>query len=115
MVVKLIEEVEQKFHKFFLNDICFDIEGKIIKRGKLINVNIKDFFLEFKLEVQKGGIKSFEVPYPYELLDYEDRIVFDYNLNKFVFNDIVRLAKVKRLKPKKNSKFYDVKMDLKKL
>ena len=42
-------------------------------------------------------------------------IVFDYNLNKFVFNDIVRLAKVKRLKPKKNSKFYDVKMVLKKL
>ena len=55
MVVKLIEEVEQKFHKFFLNEICFDIEGKIIKKGKLINVSIKDFFLEFKLEVQKGA------------------------------------------------------------
>ncbi len=115
MVVKLIEEVEGKFQKFFLNDVCFDIEGKIIKKGKLINVSIKDFFLEFKLEVQKGGIKSFEVPYPYELLDFDDYIVFDYNLNKFVFNDIVRLAKVKRLKPKKNSKFYDVKMVLKKL
>ena len=69
MVVKLIEEVEGKFQKFFLNDVCFDIEGKIIKKGKLINVSIKDFFLEFKLEVQKGFIKSFEVPYPYELMD----------------------------------------------
>ena len=34
---------------------------------------------------------------------------------KFVFNDIVRLAKVKRIKPKKNSKFYDVVMVMKKL
>ena len=47
MVVKLIEEVEKQFHKFFLNDITFDIDGKIIKKGKFINVSIKDFFLEF--------------------------------------------------------------------
>jgi len=111
MVVKLIEEVEKKFHTFFLNDISFDIDGKIIKKGKLI----KDFFLEFKLEVQKGGIKVFEVPYPFELLDNRNSVVFNYRLDKFVFNDIVRLAKVKRIKPKKNSKFYDVVMVMKKL
>tara|TARA_R100001163_G_scaffold728_12_gene1204 strand:+ start:12003 stop:12350 length:348 start_codon:yes stop_codon:yes gene_type:complete len=115
MVVKLIEEVEKKFHTFFLNDISFDIDGKIIKKGKLINVSIKDFFLEFKLEVQKGGIKVFEVPYPFELLDNRNSVVFNYRLDKFVFNDIVRLAKVKRIKPKKNSKFYDVVMVMKKL
>ncbi len=115
MVVKLIEEVEKKFHKFFLNDIIFDIEGKVIKKGKLINVSIKDFFLEFKLEVQKGGIKVFEIPYPFELKDSDSSVVFNYRLDKFVFNDIVRLAKVKRIKPKKNSKFYDVAMVMKKL
>tara|TARA_R100000963_G_scaffold3387_1_gene2468 strand:- start:601 stop:948 length:348 start_codon:yes stop_codon:yes gene_type:complete len=115
MVVKLIEEVEKQFHKFFLNDITFDIEGKIIKKGKFINVSIKDFFLEFKLEVQKGGIKVFEVPYPFELTDQTTSIVFNYRLDKFVFNDIVRLAKVKRIKPKKNSKFYDVVMIMKKV
>ena len=115
MVVKLIEEVEKQFHKFFLNDITFDIDGKIIKKGKFINVSIKDFFLEFKLEVQKGGIKVFEVPYPFELTDQTTSIVFNYRLDKFVFNDIVRLAKVKRIKPKKNSKFYDVVMIKKKV
>ena len=76
---------------------------------------IKDFFLEFKLEVQKGGIKVFEVPYPFELTDQTTSIVFNYRLDKFVFNDIVRLAKVKRIKPKKNSKFYDVVMIMKKV
>tara|TARA_R110000765_G_scaffold355577_1_gene445761 strand:+ start:621 stop:968 length:348 start_codon:yes stop_codon:yes gene_type:complete len=115
MVVKLIEEVEEKFQKFFLNDIAFVVNGKVIKKGKLLNANIKEFFIIFKLEVQKGGITTFEVPYPFELIDTKDSIKFDYKLEKFVFNDIVKLAKVRRLKPKKNSKFYDVVMSLNKL
>jgi hypothetical protein len=115
MVVKLIEEVEEKFQKFFLSDIAFVVNHKVIKKGKLLNANIKDFFIIFKLEVQKGGITSFEVPYPFELADEKNRIKFDYRLEKFVFNDIIKLAKVRRLKPKKNSKFYDVVMTMNRL
>ena len=115
MVVKLIEEVEEKFQKFFLNDINFVVNDKVIKKGKLLNANIKEFFIIFKLEVQKGGITSFEVPYPFELADEKNRIKFDYRLEKFVFNDIIKLAKVRRLKPKKNSKFYDVVMTMNRL
>lgn len=115
MVVKLIEEVEEKFQKFFLSDIAFVVDHKVIKKGKLLNANIKDFFIIFKLEVQKGGITSFEVPYPFELADEKNRIKFDYRLEKFVFNDIIKLAKVRRLKPKKNSKFYDVVMTMNRL
>ena len=115
MVVKLIEEVEEKFQKFFLSDIAFVVNHKVIKKGKLLNANIKDFFIIFKLEVQKGGITSFEVPYPFELIDEKNRIKFDYRLEKFVFNDIIKLAKVRRLKPKKNSKFYDVVMTMNRL
>ena len=114
MVDRLIEEVEAKIRKFFLNDISFIVNDKTIKKGKLINAHIKDFFIEFKLEVQKGGIKTFELPYPFMMKEFNTHIVFDYQLSRFVNDDLLLLAKVRRMKPKKNSKFYYVNLILRK-
>jgi len=84
--------IEEKFQKFFLSDIAFVVNHKVIKKGKLLNANIKDFFIIFKLEVQKGGITSFEVPYPFELADEKNRIKFDYRLEKFVFKLVLNFT-----------------------
>ncbi len=108
MVERLIEEVEHKLKKFFLNNVEFVVNEKTLRKGKLINATIKDFFIEFKLEVQKGGIKNFELPYPFEIKETQSRLVFNYKLSKLVYEDIVLLTRIKRMKPKKNSKFYDV-------
>ena len=62
---------------------------------------IQLIFIEFKLEVQKGGIKNFELPYPFEIKETQSRLVFNYKLSKLVYEDIVLLTRIKRMKPKK--------------
>jgi hypothetical protein len=113
MIIKVIEEVEQNFKNFFLNNVNFVINEKVIKKGKLINIAIKDFFICFQLEIQKGGIKTFEIPYPYELSTKKKHILFDYRLDTLTHNDPIKFVKAKNFKPKKNSKFYDVQMIMK--
>ena len=113
MIIKVIEEVEHNFKGFFLNNVKFIINEKIIKKGKLINISIKDFFICFQLEIPKGGIKTFEIPYPFNLKPEKKFIVFDYRLNTLTQNDPLKFVKAKNFKPKKNSKFYDVQMAMK--
>ena len=113
MIIKVIEEVEQNFKNFFLNNVNFIINEKVIKKGKLINIAIKDFFICFQLEIQKGGIKTFEIPYPYELTTKKKHILFDYRIETLTHNDLTKFVKAKNFKPKKNSKFFDVQMVMK--
>ena len=49
MIIKFIEEIEDNFKEFFLSDVNFVINEKVIKKGKLINMSIKDFFIIFQL------------------------------------------------------------------
>ena len=114
MTVEYIEDVEQYLKCMFLSNIHFTINNKPIKRGKLINVAVKDFFVVFQLQIQKGGIKTYEVPYPYSVYKYKDSLIFDYKLNTLGFNDPMNLLKLKNFKPKKNSKFYDIVMSIEK-
>ncbi len=112
MIIKFIEEIEDNFKGFFLSDVNFVINEKVIKRGKLINMSIKDFFIIFQLQVPKGGIRNFDVPYPYGLKKKTNHILFDYKLNTLVHHDMVNFVKAKNFKSKKNSKFYDVHMKM---
>ncbi len=113
--MKFIDDIEILFKDLLLTDITFAINSKIIKRGRLLNLSIKDFFVYFQLEVAKGGIKLFEIPYPFNIIqDNDQKIIFDYRLNTLVFEDVLNLLKIKKFKPKKNCKFYDVEVVIKK-
>jgi len=114
MILKVIEDIEKILKDFFLTDVNFVIDGKVIKKGKIMNAYVKDFFIIFKLQVQKGGVKTFEVPYPYNLKSSKSKLIFDYKLNTLVLNNTLNFVKIKNFKPKKNSKFYDIKMYVKK-
>lgn len=115
MIVKVIEEIENNFKDFLLNNVNFVINEKIIKKGKLINLSVKDFFIIFQLEIPKGGIKSFEIPYPFGITSKKTFVSFDYRLSTLTQNDTYKFVKARNFKPKKNSKFYDVRMLMKKV
>ena len=114
MIVKVIEEIEYTFKDLLLSEINFCINGKIVKKGKLLNLSLKDFYIVFLLEVQKGGKKTYEIPYPYFIKKKNKSVLFDYKVDTFVHNDPLKYVKVKNFKPKKNSKFYDVEMIIRK-
>jgi len=113
MIVKVIDEIENNFKDFFLNNVNFVINEKIIKKGKLINLSVKDFFIIFQLEIPKGGIKTFEIPYPFGIENKKSFVDFDYRLCTLTQNDTYKFVKARNFKPKKNSKFYDVQMIMK--
>jgi hypothetical protein len=112
MIIKVIDDVEKQFKEFFQSTVSFNINQKVIKKGKLINVTVKDFFITFILEITKGGVKTFEIPYPYDIIKIKDGLLFDYTLNTLTHDDAYKFVKAKNFTPKKNSKFYDVKMTL---
>lgn len=115
MIVKVIEEIENNLKHLLLCDVCFCINDKTIKRGKLINIRIKDFFIVFQLQIQKGGLKLYEIPYPYDIkIQKNNNVVFNYKLKTLVMGDVLKYVKIKNFKSKKISKFYNTELLIKK-
>jgi hypothetical protein len=101
-----IENIERSVNNFLQNNLCFALENKILKRGKLILFSIKDFYCTFTLICQEKNNKKiiFEIPYPFAFLHKQKEIVFDYSISSFVKNNNQIepcVAKVSTVKPSK--------------
>jgi len=95
------------FANFLQKKISINHNNKTLREGRLLLFSIKDFYLHFTLEVG-GGIKHFELPYPFEVLEINNNLfLLDFTLSAFraEFSDIER--KIKNIGEKKKSRFYN--------
>lgn len=59
--------------------------NKCLRKGTIQLYCIKDFFINFIIKTHKGDNKNYVMPYPFETLQREDRVVLDYRL-KIIHN-----------------------------
>jgi len=99
-----IEKVTNFLKPLLLQNIIIKTDKKILKRGKLKIFQVKQYYINFTLEY-KDSIKSYEIPYPYNMNWDEETAILNYHLSSFIpFRQINR---VKFLDSSSKSKLYD--------
>lgn len=79
-------EIDKIFDNFLLCDINILENDNIIKTGKLKMVQLKNNILKIYLDIN-GSLKNFEYYYPFDLTIEENKIIFDYDINKVIKNN----------------------------
>lgn len=99
--------IEAQFNKQLQKDLLFQINGKTIKKGKLILFSMRNFYMQFYLKVNKKEHKHYELPYPFEFRHTGNTIYLDYTLNSLTHNNPDLLYKLLGLTRYKQSKIYN--------
>tara|TARA_R110000796_G_scaffold18031_1_gene54977 strand:- start:331 stop:672 length:342 start_codon:yes stop_codon:yes gene_type:complete len=102
------EDIEKNLTSLLLRDIVIYIKPeKPIKRGKLKLFKVKDFYFSLFLENEKGDLKTYEIPFPFDNSIGHRHLIFDYRIEKFAKNNDFVHFKSKVLNYKKKSKLYN--------
>lgn len=107
------ELIEKKISDLLQREIKFIINGKVVRSGRLVIFNLKDFYASFILINNKGDKKIYEVPYPFSVNQTDDGVEFDYSLDTLSNGNKMLYYKIKLLNKVKKNKLYDNKMIIK--
>tara|TARA_R100000005_G_C4921973_1_gene154842 strand:- start:15 stop:365 length:351 start_codon:yes stop_codon:yes gene_type:complete len=99
-----LEKVTNFLKPFLLKDIIIRTDKKVLKKGKFMIFQIKQYYINFTLEIN-GVNKNYEIPYPYRLQNDEDVGVLNYHLSSFI--PTKQMTRVKFLDSSSKSKLYD--------
>lgn len=101
-----MNDLESTLNYLLQRDLNFIIDGKVVKRGKLILLSIQDYYITFYLK-HNNEQKKYELPYPFKFNMHKHQLTFDYTLNTLAHNNDELLFKVRSLTKKKNCKIFD--------
>lgn len=98
--------VEENLKQFLQRNITIRIDDKILRQGRLILFNLKDYYLIFTLKI-KNRNKTYELPYPFRNTFLTvDSLQFDYRLAN-LHNNEPTILKHNIFCSSKKSKLYD--------
>jgi hypothetical protein len=103
------ESIEKKISNLLQRNVKFIINNKVIRSGKLLIFNIKDFYASFTI-VSENDTKVYELPYPFSVNIEENRVEFDYTLDTLAGNNTMLLYKLKVLNRVKKNKMFNNKV-----
>ena len=108
------ERIENCLKGFLQKNIKLQIKEKVLKEGKLILFNVKDFYVIFTLRpVGKNELKKYEIPIPYRVRTKGDDGIFDYRIGSLTKKTGSLFMKIKCLNTNKKSRFYDSVLNIK--
>jgi len=105
-----METLETELRYFLQRDIVLSINNKILKEGKLVIFNQKDYYYNLYLKVSNTIQKKIELPYPFAIKKEKSYIILDYTLNAISKNDTNLYYKLMALTQNNNSRFYNNKI-----
>jgi len=78
------EKIEKHFIELLQHNIEVIFNRKVIKSGKLLLLSHKSSVICLTLQLDSQSIKSYELPYPFEILYVDEpnnkHVVFDYTI-----------------------------------
>jgi hypothetical protein len=102
-----MDDVENYFSHYLQRDVVFALNNKILKEGKLILFNQKDYYIIFYLKGADGEQKKYEIPYPYSITKNKNYLNLSYDLKDISKNDSELYYKLIGLNQKSNSRLYN--------
>ena len=107
------EHVEDKLKQFLQCNVKLQIKDKVLKEGRLILFNIKDFYVIFTIRNAKDEIKKYEAPLPFDCYIKNGECVFDYRFSRLSNKNSTLYMKIVTLTSSKKSKFFNSVMHIK--
>jgi hypothetical protein len=109
-----IEQIEVGVNKLLQSNIIFALENKIVKKGKLILFCVKDFFCVFTLICEDKNNKKiiYEIPYPFALNVFNNKVIFDYTVNTFCEKNKQVADIIRTLGIEKTSKLFNKRLSI---
>ena len=103
------EYIEQELKCILQRDVSFVVNNKVLREGKLMMFNMKDFYISFILYTKKQQTKTYDIPLPYQIVVEPTCITFDYKLSNVHHNttSIHKLIESISKSIGKKSKLYD--------
>ena len=77
------EKFSDYLKPFLLQTVAVCTDTKIIRRGKLKIFQIKQHYAKLTLE-DDVRTRQYEIPYPFEMIQEEDKLTLSYKLDKFL-------------------------------
>lgn len=104
-------DIENEFKFFLQRDIVISSNSKILKEGKLMLFNQKDYYFYIYLKIGNNSTqKKIEIPYPFKIKKEKNYLILDYTLSAISENDSDLYYRLMSLNQKSNSKFYNSKI-----
>jgi hypothetical protein len=103
-----LEHYNKILQNFLQSKVIFKCDNKVLKTGKLKLFNVKQYFIKFYIETDKGENKVLELPYPF-LIEYADTGIctLNYKVSSLCNNTQPVLGKLKTCKTNSSHKIYD--------
>lgn len=101
--MKLLEHMLQK-------NVVFNIGTKTIRRGKLLLFNINEYYIKFTIKTNKNVIKTYDAPYPYDIMKGDNSVMLSYKLEDFCRGNIKKEQFIREQIPTGNNKLYDTRL-----
>ena len=103
------QQLQECMKTVLQRDIKLVINNKVIREGKLILFNLKDYYIECMFIVKDNQRKTYEIPAPFAIDIHENKILFDYTIETATNNNLNNNVAIKMLalEAGKKSKFYD--------
>jgi hypothetical protein len=99
--------VELAFNNLLQRNLEFRIDGKLVKEGKLVLINQKDFYINLYLKLDNNETKKYEIPYPFKIHVSEGILTLEYTISSFGTADHNIKYRLLSLNKKTNSKLYN--------
>ena len=75
-----LQHLEKTLRPALQKDVRFMLNDKILREGKLLLFNIKDFYITFTIRTKTKLLTTYEIPVPYTVRSHNDVIIMDYAL-----------------------------------
>ena len=102
--------VEIAFNDFLQRNLEFRIYGKLVKEGKLVLINQRDFYINLYLKMDNNEKKKYEIPYPFKIYSKDNILTLEYTISSFGTTDHNIKYRLLSLNKKTNSKLYNNKL-----
>ena len=103
-----IEYYNKALQPLLQSRVTFKCDNKTLKTGKLMLFNIKQYFIKFYIETDKGESKILELPYPFNMSTSSDNIcTLNYKLSSLCNNMQPILNRLRLCKTGSTHKIYD--------
>ena len=106
----IADDLENILKKYLQQDVQFVLNDRIVREGRIVLFNIKDFYVTFIIHTKKNQNKTYELPVPFKIRPQRDKsLVFDYSLVHIHHNDVKKKLYMTQIygKTSKKSKLYD--------
>jgi|GEM_PF-2238027 len=101
------EKLEKKLEHLLQREVRFEVNGKVLRRGKLQIYQVKDFYINFTIINDRGDIKKYDVPYPFAINITEDSAFLSYTLEHLACGNKMLHHRLKCVNKIKKNKLYN--------